>query len=241
MDLIVGPSRGEFDAALSHEHLARLDDCSAFTAKELDALRDELVGAVHRASSLQVTDPIRHLRPLIDSKSPDPALVAKRLVIGQIALIRLTKSEGAPFQYPGEASLQLGTGVSEHVLDQKLVAGGLQEEIDYMHARARAAEYNLMEDVERRPQAYPELLRQIVERVHGELSEAHLRARQQPVPYGPRMLIDAQDRLRRLAEERPQDVGHHRYECLIGVAGLLTSDCRVWWSSRFAIHEGATR
>jgi hypothetical protein len=49
------------------------------------------------------------------------------------------------------------------------------------------------------------------------------------------MLIDAQGRLRRLAQERPADVGYHGYECLVGVAGLLTSECRVWWGPRFPI------
>jgi len=37
------------------------------------------MAAIHRASSLQVTDAIRHLRALIDGQGPDPALVAKRL------------------------------------------------------------------------------------------------------------------------------------------------------------------
>lgn len=59
----------------------------------------------------------------------------------------------------------------------------------------------------------------------------------QTLPYGPSMLIDVQGRLRRLAEEQADDVGQHGYECLVGVAGLLTSECRVWWSPRFAIRE----
>lgn len=69
----------------------------------------------------------------------------------------------------------------------------------------------------------------------GETTEAHLRARRQPTPYGPAMLIDVQDRLRRVAEDRPAAVGHHGYDCLVGMVGLLTSDCRVWWSARFPI------
>ena len=54
------------------------------------------------------------------------------------------------------------------------------------------------------------------------------------------MLIDVQDRLRRLAEDRPSDVGYHGYECLIGVAGLQTDECRVWWGPRFPISVEAT-
>lgn len=235
MDLILGPSRGEFDAALSHEHLARLDDCYTCNAEELDAFRDDLVAVVHRASSLQVTDPIRHLRPLIAAGDPDPALAAKRLVVAEVVVYRAPTADTRGFLFPGEPTLELGAQRPAGVIEQKLTAADLEDQIDYMCERARAAEYSLLEDVARRPEAFPELLRQIEQRVHGELSEAHLRARQRPVPYGPAMLIDVQDRLRRLAEERAADVGHHGYECLIGVAGLLTGECRVWWGPRFSI------
>jgi len=236
LSLILGPSRGEFDAALSHEHIARLEDCAAFAAKDLDDLRDELVGIVYRASSLQVTDPIRHLRPVLNGQEPDPALAAKKITIAQVTVSKRKASEAPPlFVFPGTPSLSLGAGTSASVIEQKLNAAGLELEVEYLRERARAAEYSLLEDVARRPEAFPELLQQIEQRVHGELSEAHLRARRQPSPYGGAMLIEVQDRLRRLAEDRPADVGYHSYDCLIGVAGMLTSDCRVWWGPRFAI------
>lgn len=61
IDIILGPSRGEIDAALSHEHIAKLDACKSLNADQLNAFRDGLVSQVYRASSLQVEDPIRHL------------------------------------------------------------------------------------------------------------------------------------------------------------------------------------
>lgn len=241
MNLVLGPSRSEFDASLSHEHLAALDDCRTCNAEQLDAFRDELVAVVHRASSLQVTDPVRHLRPLIDAGDPNPALAAKRLVVEEVVIYRPPTADNPSFRFLGEATLELGAGLSAGVIEQKFTAAYLEDQIDYMRERARAAEYSLLEDVARRPEAFPELLRQLEQRVHGELSEAHLRARQRPRPYGPAMLIDVQDRLRRLAEERPEDVGHHGYECLIGVAGLLTGECRVWWGPRFPISAEAAQ
>ena len=114
----------------------------------------------------------------------------------------------------------------------------LAEEVQYMRDRERAAEYHLLEDIARRPGQYPELLTQLEQMVLGECVEAHLRARQSSSPYGSAMMIDMQDRLRRLAFERPEMIRNHTYECLMGVAGLLTSDCRVWWSPRFVLPEG---
>lgn len=239
MDLIRGPSRGEFDAALAHEHLSQLDDCRDLTADQLDEFRDNLVARVHRASSLQVTDPIRHLRALVRPQDGDPALAAKRVVVAEAILYRAEAPPAPGFRYPGPPTLQLGAGVKSGLLEQKLVQGGLEDQVGYMNDRALAAEYSLLEDVARRPESFPELLRQIEQKVHGELCEAHLRARLLSAPYGPAMLIDAQERLRRLATDDPKAVGGHAYDCLVGVAGLLTSDCRVWWSPRFPVNETA--
>lgn len=234
MDIILGPSRSDFEAALSHEHIAKLDGCQLLTAEQLDQFRDDLVAKVYRASSLQVGDPSRHLRPQL-SKDPDPTLLAKRLVVDEI----VTYQSAPPqlFQFQGNPTLTLGASRSPTVLAQKLEKGGLVDEIEYLRERERVAEYSLMEDVARRPDQYPKLLRQVEQLVLGECSEAHLRARQQEAPYGPIMMIEVQDRLRRIATDNSDIVGNHSYECLIGVAGMLTSDCRVWWSPRFPIAE----
>ena len=80
-----------------------------------------------------------------------------------------------------------------------------------MRERERAAEYHLLEDIARRPDRYPALLMQLEQMVFGECAEANLRARQTSESYGPTMMIDVQDRLRRLANERPEMVGNHSY------------------------------
>jgi hypothetical protein len=239
MDIICGPSRGEIDAALSHEHIAKLDTCKALGAEKLNDFRDYLVGKVYRASSLQVEDPIRHLRPQITGTDIDPRLAAKRLSVEHLVVYAAESHGPKVFQYVGESLIQLGRERPATILEQKLAAGGLAEEIDYMAERERSAERHLLEDLQRRPERYPELSKQIEQVVLGECREAHLRAREKPAPYGPAMLIDIQDRLRRIAREETALVGDHSYECLIGMAGLLTHECVVWWSARFPIEGEA--
>jgi hypothetical protein len=232
--IILGPSRNEMDAALSHEHIAKLDSCKTLSADKLNDFRDYLVQKVFSASSLQVEDPIRHLRPVFSRKEIDPALVAKRLVVDEV-VIYAVDGLPQPFQYIGETQLKLGEPRPTLVLKQKLEVGGLGDELDYMRERERSAERHLLEDVVRRPERYPDLMKQIEQVVLGECREAHLRARLNPTPYGPAMMIDVQDRLKRIAAEETSLIGDHSYECLIGMAGLLTSDCLVWWSPRFAL------
>lgn len=237
MNIIHGPSRGEMDAALSHEHIAKLDTCKALGAEKLNDFRDHLVGKVYRASSLQVEDPIRHLRPLISGTDIDPRLAAKRLPVDQLVVYAAEAHGPKVFQYVGEAVIELGKERPPTILEQKLTAGGLADQIDYMAERERAAERHLLEDLQRRPERYPELTKQIEQVVLGECREAHLRARTNAEPYGPAMLIDVQDRLRRISREETALIGDHSYECLIGMAGLLTHECVVWWSPRFPIES----
>lgn len=86
--LVKGPSRGEIDATLSNEHLARIDVHAGRSTAELNDLRDHLVGLIARASSLHVTSPERHLRALSDPDAHDPALVAKRISIEAVLSAR---------------------------------------------------------------------------------------------------------------------------------------------------------
>ncbi|MEQ1899554.1 MAG: dsDNA nuclease domain-containing protein [Devosia sp.] len=86
--LVLGPSRGEIDASLSNEHLARVEVHSRRSAIELDEVRDLLVAKVERASSLQVTDPERHLRAITDRGARDPQHLAKRVAVEVVAETR---------------------------------------------------------------------------------------------------------------------------------------------------------
>lgn len=96
-----------------------------------------------------------------------------------------------------------------------------------------------MAEILRKPDKSEALIRRLQEVVGSECSEAHLRARVAGSPYGPRMMIDLQDRLKKIAKEEPTRVAHQSYDCLLGMVGLLTSACRVWWCPEFSIQEPA--
>src|SRR5207253_5418905 len=123
----------------------------------------------------------------------DPRLAAKRLPVDRLAVYAAESNGPKMFQFIGESLIELGRSRSPSILRQKLAAGGLEEQIDYMAERERSAERHLLEDVARRPERYPELVKQIEQVVLGECREAHLRARKKPSPYGPSMMIDVQD------------------------------------------------
>ncbi|RWC47182.1 dsDNA nuclease domain-containing protein [Mesorhizobium sp.] len=115
--LVIGPSRGEIDASLSNEHLARIDVHSRRSATELDEIRDDLVAKVARASSLHVTDPERHLRAITDPEARDPRQLAKRVAVEVIV-------DARPRQ-PAEAEENLaGLHIKIDDLAQRLSVSG---------------------------------------------------------------------------------------------------------------------
>ena len=87
------------------------------------------------------------------------------------------------------------------------------------------------------PETFDDLMKQLEGVVQAECTEAHLVAqtsRHSPTTlYGPAMLVSIFHRLKTIAEKTPQKVNNEPYECLIGIAGLLTEQCTVWWSDKF--------
>lgn len=236
VELVKGPSRAEFDAALAHEHLGQLNDCNALTPGQLSELRDDLVARVHRAASLHVTDPGRHTRSLLAEDGEDPVITAKRIVCAEVVFAPPTIALKA-FAYQGKPRLAPGGPRRAGVLEQKLKAGGLADAVGYMTAKEMAAEYALLEDQARNPVAAEQHLKQIEEAVHGECVEAFYASASEDQVFGPAMLTSVTGRLRRLEGDRRTLTGGQPYEVLVGVAAMLTRECRVWWSKRFDVQE----
>jgi hypothetical protein len=235
-----GPGRDSFDAEIAHSHLSALEACRFMTAAQRNQCLDDLVQIVHRASSLVVRDPSRHWCAVVGDDRTDPVLRAKRIDVKVVQEL-LAEMVACPFRYVTIArQLPLGGGMGKmSVLQQKLTRAGLAEYVDLVRDRALSAERHLMELANLKPDEINAILNQITAVVVGECGEARLEASQAGESYGQRMLSDVHRRLREVATERPGMVHQEQYEVLAGVAGLLTEECRVWWSAPFQLEEAA--
>lgn len=237
LSFIKSPSRDEFDASLAHEHLGTLKECSTLTTSELAQLRDALVSMFHRAASIHVTDPDRHVRDFLSGGNNDPFLRSKRVVCAEVVIAAPEVATKA-FSYQGSPIISLGSARPAGVLDQKLAKGGIADMVDYMKAREQAAEYHFLEEQAKNPQTADHQLRQVEEAVHGECLEAYMGAKTPGQLFGQQMFNDVNCRLRKLEVDRKVLLGGQPYEILMGTAALLTSECRVWWSERFPVQGG---
>ncbi len=241
LDFIRGPSRGDFDAVLSHEHIRHVPGCQHMDGKTLDALRESIVARLHRAASLHVTDPERHLRGLF-SRAPDPAIESKKIVCADVTFDAGNVATTVPFafEYTGQPQLKLGGGTNI-VIEKKLRRGKLDEHlVTHLKDLALSAEHELLErQIKEDPATFEKALRQVEKFVHGECLEAFTASKTSDSPFGEKMFTDLASRLRKLASERKTHLGQVPYELLLGTAALLTGECRIWWSERFSLDEEA--
>ncbi len=237
LEIVKGPSREDFDAALAHEHIGGLAECTHLAPGALRELCNDLVARFHRAASIYVVDPDRHLARISLRKNDDPVISAKRIVIADVALVPPSKARDM-FRYQGSPTISLGQPRPKRILEQKLARGGVGDLVDYMKSREQAAEYHFLEEQAKDPVSAARQLRQVEEAVHGECLESYMARRTPGAPFGQAMFNDVSTRLRNLETQRKDLLGGAPYELLMGTAALLTDDCRVWWSDRFQI-DGA--
>jgi Cap4 dsDNA endonuclease len=236
--LVVGPARQDFESVVAHEHVSRLDGCAGHDPAKLNGLRDELIQKVSFASNLGKLDASRHWCPLDGDDTQNPALTAKKIDVQSI-LEFVKEQQPIPFRFaPTERMVKIGAveiGVSR--LEQKMIRGGLADQVDSMRTKTLSAEKYFFELMSRKPHSWEQTLNQVENFVKGECDEAQLEASHRGPVYGRFMLSDVNKRLRTAAKERPRMVHGVEPECLIGLAGALTAECQVWWSEKFQLEE----
>jgi hypothetical protein len=231
--LVKGPTRESFEAEISHNHLPHLESCGELSRSALNAIRDELIYRFYSASSLAVEDPSKHWSYIDATANQDPVVQAKKIdpsILEECIQNHCT----IPFRYaPGLSKLKLANNSGFNILEKKLERGGLASQVLTMKRRTLTSEQRLLELSHSNPEKFHSVLNQLECVVQAECDEALLAVSARSSSFGQDMLIDVQRRLKKIAEEEPNKVEFERYEFLIGIAGLLTEQCTVWWSETF--------
>jgi len=237
VELVNGPTESAFEDEICQRHLPRIKECQGLTPKSLIRVLNSLVSLMERAADVQCSDPMRHCIGINSSDEDDPVILGKRILAEDI-ILTTREACNIGVQYPEElATLKLNPGeVTRSVLKKKMERGGLWAQFEAMRRKALTAEYALLEVASRTADGRQKNS-QVENVVLSECAEARLRVGAETNPIGPPMLINVQDRLDRIAKENPSKVNYQPYEVLVGVAGLLTDACQVWWSEKFELEE----
>ncbi|MBA5868090.1 MAG: DUF4297 domain-containing protein [Nitrospira sp. CR1.3] len=238
VQIMKGPALDGFETSIAHEHMPKLDGCSTLAPAELDGLRDELIQIVFNASSVRIDDPSKHWCCVLGNDHINPRLRAKRLVARDTVQVALA-GRTLVFRFaPSSTSLKLGDKKRDlEILTKKLLKGGLANQLDSMQSRTLSAEQHLLSLVAQDADEAGKVINQLKELVQGTCADAEAVASAKIEPWGMDMYRRVVTRLQDVADTQPGMVYHQPHECLMGVAGLLTEGCKVWWSPRFDVKE----
>ncbi len=240
LELIVGPSLADFEVAISQTHIASLGSCNSFAPHQLNAIRDELIQKVFDASSNFVDDPAKHWCCVNGTAISDPRVQAKQLFPSVVATAVQAKSP--PYFRYSDITTRTGQRVTTNnlsTLEKKLLQGNLRQQIETMKRRTTSTERHLLELAAAKPQEIQQIRNQLEAVVQGVCDDASLNSRFNGLVSGTEMMKLVLAELKDKAKEQPGNVYGESYECMVGMSGLLTEDCTVWWSERFDLDEAS--
>jgi len=239
VDLIVGPTRQSFETDIALQHIPEVEGCENCTIPIAKNITSDLISKVSEASSLKIENPDIHLQSYFGRDENNPRLLSKCVYIEEAKSI-IKKNITGYFSYlAGSGSIVVADGNRDLTrLAKKLEKGGLQDHIISIQRKTLATEKRLLELNITQPDKVSKLIDQLESVVQSECDDALLAARYTDGPTGERMLLDVQKRFRDIVDNDPSHVHNERYDVLIGFAGLLTSECKVWWSEKFDINQG---
>lgn len=238
LKFILGPSKDDFEVVLSATHVASHPLCKHLPPAELNNLRDELLQKVYEASSRQVDGPEKHWCCVNGVPAEDPWLKAKQLFPSTVEAV-ISQKRQVPFRYsPVETTIdkhRTDGGLS--IFEKKVANGGLIEHFETMKRRTISAERHLLELAASKPEKIDEIRNQLECFVQGACDDAKLKQDGRALPYGTSMLRDVQEKLQKAVDDTPGMVCNQPFDFLVGVAGLLTEGCKVWWGPKFPLDE----
>ncbi|MCB4791341.1 MAG: DUF4297 domain-containing protein [Elusimicrobia bacterium] len=238
-DLLKGPGKETFDDEICVTHMESVDALKGCIIYERNKIKDKLIDLIYKASSLHLSDPNKHWIPLNNVPNIDPKLSAKKILIATVALIIEEERITPPFRYlQGSTQIRIGKFKKhESILAKKLTRGGLEIDLESFMQRSLAAEKNLIELGYRNSQNAKEVIDHIAKFVKYECNDSYRLYYDENNIFGPAMYKDIINRIREIASKKSEKVYGLDYECLIGIAGLLTSECHIWWSKKFNLKE----
>lgn len=241
LDLVEGPSRDDIETVLSHTHVASLEACASFAPHQLNAIRDEMLQKVADASCIKVEDPAKHWCCVNGTAVDDPRVQSKQLFPSVVDESIQAKSPPY-FRYSDIATKtdQRLTDNNLSTLEKKLLRGNLRQQLETMKRRTISAEQHLLELAAAKPHEIRQIRNQLESVVQGVCDDASLQSQVDGQVSGRDMMRVVLAELKERAREQPNNVHQESYDCLVGMSGLLTEDCAVWWSEVFDLQE-ATR
>lgn len=229
-----GPVLRGYDDTLAASVVPKLPDCSGLTTVLCCRLRDELIGLVESACRLRADGIDGAVAYLATNGRPEVAIRGKCITPDAAAeLIARFRQPTFRFVDSG-AAIGIGSTVGRaEVLNRKMRNAYLGSQFEPLRMRMDSADQRLMERALLEPDNFEAIANQLVSTVLVECKDIeamafdHIDDKTRGLAIYKKIL----QRMDGLAKDEPERVCREPKDTLMGIAGMLSGECKFAWGT----------
>lgn len=232
MEFHLGPTLRDYDAVLASDVVPDFPDCQGLSALKSRLLRDQLIAKVQDACRLK-KDGVDGALSYIQSNGQPEAILRNKCitVAGFSAVIAEAKSPSFRFVDCGLTQSMINSNERTEALGKKLAKAFVGGQLESMLYRMHGAESRLIERAHTHPEEYDRFSAQLQGAVLTTCKDAEATAYNiaSAAEKGPHVYNTVLQKLEQLALSKPHLVYDEPLDTLMGVAGMLSGECRFAW------------
>lgn len=229
-----GPVLRGYDDTLAASIVPELPGCSGLTTISCCRLRDELIRLVQAACRLRVDGIDGAVAYLATNGRPDAAIRGK-CITPESAAELMARVRQPTFRFVDSgAGIDIGATVGRvEVLNRKMRNAYLSSQFEPLRMRMDAADQRLMERALLEPDGFDVIANQLVSTVLVECKDVEAMAFDHADEKTRGLTIYKQilQRMDSLAKEEPERVCREPKDTLMGIAGMLSGECKFAWGT----------
>lgn len=227
-----GPTLRDYEAVIASNVVPYLPDCQGLSATKSRLLRDQLIAKVQDACRLKKEGIDGVLSFIQSNGQPEAVLRNKCITLAAFSsIIGEAKSPSFKFVDCGLTQPMINNNERTEVLGKKLAKAFIGGQLESLLYRMHGAESRLIE----RAHTHPEDFEQFSVQLQGAVlttckdAEASAHSITSAVDKGPHVYNMVLQKLGYLAESKPHVVLDEPLDTLMGVAGMLSGECKFAW------------
>ncbi|OWQ93652.1 hypothetical protein CDN99_04125 [Roseateles aquatilis] len=229
-----GPVLRGYDDTFAASIVPKLPGCGVLTTVSCCRLRDELIGLVQAACRLRADGIDGAVAYLATNGKPDVAIRGKCITPESAAEV-ITRVRQPAFRFVGSgAGIEIGAPAGRaDVLNRKMRNAYLGSQFEPLRMRMDSADQRLMERALLEPDGFDAIANQLVSTVLVECKDVEAMAFDHADEKTRGLAIYKQilQRMDSLAKEEPERVCREPKDTLMGIAGMLSGECKFAWGT----------
>lgn len=229
-----GPVLRGYDDAFAASIVPGLPGCAGLTTVSCCRLRDELIGLVQAACRLRLDGIDGAVAYLATNGRPDAAIRGK-CITPEAAAELMARVRQPTFRFVDSgAGVDIGATVGRaEVLNRKMRNAYLGSQFEPLRMRMDAADQRLMERALLEPDGFDAIANQLVSTVLVECKDAEAMAFDHADEKTRGLAIYKQilQRMDSLSKDEPERVCREPKDTLMGIAGMLSGECKFAWGT----------